>query len=107
MGREDCVTALLDHEASALCRDGQGRTPLHYAASHRYTDILASLLRAATRADPLDSLLDHEEYTPSHWAAYQGLRGYWLHPKTPSFKKGVYYMYKLNVGKTVCFVVSL
>uniref|UniRef100_A0A673WZ99 Ankyrin repeat domain 52a n=1 Tax=Salmo trutta TaxID=8032 RepID=A0A673WZ99_SALTR len=75
VGREDCVTALLDHEASALCRDGQGRTPLHYAASHRYTDILASLLRAATRADPLDSLLDHEEYTPSHWAAYQGHEG--------------------------------
>uniref|UniRef100_A0A8C7FXS3 Ankyrin repeat domain 52a n=1 Tax=Oncorhynchus kisutch TaxID=8019 RepID=A0A8C7FXS3_ONCKI len=75
VGREDCVTALLDHEASALCRDGQGRTPLHYAASHRYTDILASLLRAATRSDPLDSLLDHEEYTPSHWAAYQGHEG--------------------------------
>ncbi|CAB1329969.1 unnamed protein product [Coregonus sp. 'balchen'] len=75
VGREDCVTALLDHEASALCRDGQGRTPLHYAASRRYTDILASLLRAATRSDPLDSLLDHDEYTPSHWAAYQGHEG--------------------------------
>ena len=72
LGREDCVTALLDHKASVLCRDAQGRTPLHYAASHGYTDILSGLLQAAMTSDPLDSLLDHHEYTPLHWAAFRG-----------------------------------
>uniref|UniRef100_A0A6Q2Z252 Uncharacterized protein n=1 Tax=Esox lucius TaxID=8010 RepID=A0A6Q2Z252_ESOLU len=72
LGREDCLTALLDHEASCLCQDSWGRTPLHYAASQGHTDILASLLRATTRSQPLASLLDHDQYTPSHWAAYQG-----------------------------------
>lgn len=73
LGHDDCVTALLEHKASALCRDVQGRTPLHYAASRGHTEILASLVQAAMATDPQDKLLDNKQYTPLHWAAYKGL----------------------------------
>lgn len=72
MGHDDCVTALLEHKASALCRDAQGSTPLHYAASRGHTEILASLVQAAIATDPQDKLLDNKQYTPLHWAAYKG-----------------------------------
>lgn len=72
MGHDDCVTALLEHKASALCRDTQGSTPLHYAASGGHTEILASLVQAAMATDPQDKLLDNKQYTPLHWAAYKG-----------------------------------
>uniref|UniRef100_A0A7N6AAS7 Ankyrin repeat domain 52 n=1 Tax=Anabas testudineus TaxID=64144 RepID=A0A7N6AAS7_ANATE len=71
----DCVSALLEHGASALCRDSQGRTPLHLAASRGHAKLLHSLIKAALKADPLDSLLDHRGYTPTHWASYQGHEG--------------------------------
>uniref|UniRef100_A0AAQ5YZ00 Ankyrin repeat domain 52 n=1 Tax=Amphiprion ocellaris TaxID=80972 RepID=A0AAQ5YZ00_AMPOC len=74
-GHEDCVSALLEHGASALCRDSQGRTPLHLAASRGHTELLHTLLTAAKKADPLDSMLDHRGYTPTHWAAYHGHEG--------------------------------
>lgn len=76
LGRDDCVTALLEHKASALCRDAQGSTPLHYAASRGHTEILASLVQAAVATDPQDKLLDNKQYTPLHWAAYKGLLGF-------------------------------
>lgn len=72
LGHDDCVAALLEHKASPLCRDAQGRTPLHYAASRGHTDILASLVQAAVATDPQDKLLDNKQYTPIHWAAYKG-----------------------------------
>lgn len=72
LGHDDCVTALLEHKASALCRDAQGSTPLHYAASRGHTDILAGLVQAAMATDPQDKLLDNKQYTPLHWAAYKG-----------------------------------
>ncbi|XP_035811712.1 serine/threonine-protein phosphatase 6 regulatory ankyrin repeat subunit C-like isoform X2 [Amphiprion ocellaris] len=75
LGSEDCVSALLEHGASALCRDSQGRTPLHLAASRGHTELLHTLLTAAKKADPLDSMLDHRGYTPTHWAAYHGHEG--------------------------------
>uniref|UniRef100_A0A665UFP3 Serine/threonine-protein phosphatase 6 regulatory ankyrin repeat subunit C-like n=1 Tax=Echeneis naucrates TaxID=173247 RepID=A0A665UFP3_ECHNA len=75
LGSEDCVSALLEHGASALCRDSQGRTPLHLAASCGHMDLLHSLLKAAMKGDPLDSMLDHRGYTPTHWAAYHGHEG--------------------------------
>ncbi len=85
LGHDDCVTALLEHKASALCRDAQGRTPLHYAASRGHTEILASLVQAAMATDPQDKLLDNKQYTPLHWAAYKGLLSLmdwkWLIPK--------------------------
>uniref|UniRef100_A0A3B4GXD1 Serine/threonine-protein phosphatase 6 regulatory ankyrin repeat subunit C-like n=1 Tax=Pundamilia nyererei TaxID=303518 RepID=A0A3B4GXD1_9CICH len=72
---EECVSALLEHGASALCRDSRGRTPLHLAASCGHTELLRSLLKAAKKADPLDSMLDYKGYTPTHWAAYHGHEG--------------------------------
>lgn len=72
LGSEDCVSALLEHGASTLCRDSQGMTPLHLAASLGHTELLKSLLKAAVKADPLDSILDYRGYTPTHWAAYHG-----------------------------------
>lgn len=85
LGHDDCVTALLEHKASALCRDVQGRTPLHYAASRGHTEILASMVQAAMATDHQDKLLDNKQYTPLHWAAYKGWLGLidfkWLIPK--------------------------
>ncbi|XP_037622637.1 serine/threonine-protein phosphatase 6 regulatory ankyrin repeat subunit C-like [Sebastes umbrosus] len=75
LGSEDCVSALLEHGASALCRDSQGRTPLHLVASRGHTELLRTLLKAAKKADPLDSILDYRGYTPTHWAAHHGREG--------------------------------
>ncbi|KAM8917822.1 serine/threonine-protein phosphatase 6 regulatory ankyrin repeat subunit C isoform 2-T2 [Spinachia spinachia] len=75
LGSEDGVSALLEHGASALCRDSQGRTPLHLVASRGHTKLLGTLLKAAMKADPLDSILDFSGYTPTHWAAHHGHEG--------------------------------
>ncbi|MEQ2230180.1 hypothetical protein ILYODFUR_026573, partial [Ilyodon furcidens] len=75
LGSDDSVLALLEHGASALCRDSQGKTPLHLAASCGHTKLLHILLKAAKKADPLDSMLDFRGYTPTHWAAYHGHEG--------------------------------
>lgn len=72
LGSEGCVSALLEHGASALYRDSQGRTPLHLTASLGHSKMLRSLLKAAMKADPLDSILDYRGFTPTHWAAYHG-----------------------------------
>lgn len=72
LASEGCVSALLEHGASALYRDSQGRTPMHFSASLGHTELLRSLLKAALKADPLDSMLDYSGYTPTHWAAYHG-----------------------------------
>lgn len=72
LASEGCVSALLEHGASALYRDSQGKTPLHISASLGHTELLRSLLKAALKADPLDSMLDYSGYTPTHWAAYHG-----------------------------------
>lgn len=72
LGSEGCVSALLEHGASALYRDSQGRTPLHLTASIGHTELLRTLIKAAMKADPLDFILDYRGYTPTHWAAYHG-----------------------------------
>lgn len=72
LASEGCVSALLEHGASALYRDSQGRTPLHFSASLGHAELLRLLLKAALKADPLDSMLDYSGYTPTHWAAYHG-----------------------------------
>uniref|UniRef100_A0A3Q2P2S6 Ankyrin repeat domain 52 n=1 Tax=Fundulus heteroclitus TaxID=8078 RepID=A0A3Q2P2S6_FUNHE len=72
---EESALALLEHGASALCRDSQGKTPLHLAASCGHTKLLHMLLKAAKKADPLDSMLDFRGFTPTHWAAYHGHEG--------------------------------
>lgn len=81
LGHDDCVTVLLEHKASALSRDAQGSTPLHYAASGGHTKILASLVQAAMATDPQDKLLDNKQYTPLHWAAYKGLSSWFKRQK--------------------------
>lgn len=82
LGHDDCVTVLLEYKASALSRDTQGSTPLHYAASGGHTKILASLVLAAMATDPQDKLLDNKQYTPLHWAAYKGSSGWVKHKKS-------------------------
>lgn len=72
LASEGCVSALLEHGASVLYRDSQGRTPLHFAACQGQTELLRFLLKAALKADPLDSMLDYSGYTPTHWAAHHG-----------------------------------
>lgn len=72
LGCEGCIAALLEHGASALCRDSQGRTPLHLAASLGHSGLLRTLIKAALKTDPLDSMLDYRGYMPIHWAAYHG-----------------------------------
>lgn len=72
LGSEGCVSALLEHGASALYRDSQGRTPLHFSASLGHTGLLRTLFKAALKADPLDFILDYSGFTPTHWAAYHG-----------------------------------
>lgn len=84
LGCEGCIAALLEHGASALYRDSQGRTPLHLAASLGHTELLRTLLKAAMKSDPLDSMLDYRGYMPVHWAAYHGeiLRAEFLHKES-------------------------
>ncbi|KAI4798894.1 hypothetical protein KUCAC02_020412 [Chaenocephalus aceratus] len=65
------------HKASSVCRDVQGRTPLHYASSRGHTEILAALVQAAMATDTQNDLLDDKQYTPLHWAAYKGMKTVW------------------------------
>lgn len=71
-GCEDCLAALLDHDAFVLCRDFKGRTPLHLASACGHPDVLRTLLQAALSTDPLDSVVDYSGYSPMHWASYSG-----------------------------------
>jgi len=71
-GCEDCLAALLDHDAFVLCRDFKGRTPIHFASACGHLEILRTLLQAALSTDPLDSVVDYSGYSPMHWASYSG-----------------------------------
>lgn len=71
-GCEDCLAALLDHDAFVLCRDFKGRTPIHFASVCGHSEILRTLLQAALSTDPLDSVVDYSGYSPMHWASYSG-----------------------------------
>uniref|UniRef100_A0A8C5GVK7 Ankyrin repeat domain 52 n=1 Tax=Gouania willdenowi TaxID=441366 RepID=A0A8C5GVK7_GOUWI len=72
LGHDDCVAALLQHKASALSRDAQGRTPLHCAASRGHEDCLEVLLEFKTfiheDGNPFTPL--HCALTPLHAAAF-------------------------------------
>lgn len=74
-GCEDCLAALLDHDAFVLCRDFKGRTPIHLASACGHTAVLRTLLQAALSTDPLDAGVDYSGYSPMHWASYTGTRG--------------------------------
>lgn len=71
-GSEDCVTSLLDAKASPYQKDHLGKTPFHLAAAAGNVNVLKQLLSQDN--EPLDDLklLDNEQYTPLHWAAYKG-----------------------------------
>lgn len=71
-GCEDCLAALLDHDAFVLCRDFKGRTPIHLASACGHTAVLRTLLQAALSTDPLDAGVDYSGYSPMHWASYTG-----------------------------------
>lgn len=73
-GSEDCVTSLLDAKASPYQKDHLGKTPFHLAAAAGNVNVLKQLLSQDN--EPLDDLklLDNEQYTPLHWAAYKGKR---------------------------------
>lgn len=72
-GCEDCLAALLDHDAFVLCRDFKGRTPIHLASACGHTAVLRTLLQAALSTDPLDAGVDYSGYSPMHWASYTGM----------------------------------
>ena len=74
-GCEDCLAALLDHDAFVLCRDFKGRTPIHLASACGHTAVLRTLLQAALSTDPLDAGVDYSGYSPMHWASYTGTCG--------------------------------
>lgn len=74
-GCEDCLAALLDHDAFVLCRDFKGRTPIHLASACGHTAVLRTLLQAALSTDPLDAGVDYSGYSPMHWASYTGMGG--------------------------------
>lgn len=72
-GCEDCLAALLDHDAFVLCRDFKGRTPIHLASACGHSAVLRTLLQAALSTDPLDAGVDYSGYSPMHWASYTGM----------------------------------
>ena len=76
-GCEDCLAALLDHDAFVLCREFKGRTPIHFASACGHLEILRTLLQAALSTDPLDSVVDYSGYSPMHWASYSGKNRVW------------------------------
>ncbi|XP_046445039.1 serine/threonine-protein phosphatase 6 regulatory ankyrin repeat subunit A-like isoform X3 [Daphnia pulex] len=71
-GFEDCVSSLLDAKASPYQKDFLGKTPFHLAAAMGHVYVLKQLIQQG--ADSLGDvkLLDHQSYTPLHWAAYKG-----------------------------------
>lgn len=62
---------LLEQEASILCKDSRGRTPLHYAAARGHATWLSELLQIALSEEDC-CLKDNQGYTPLHWACYNG-----------------------------------
>lgn len=71
-GHEECVEALLQHNASFMVRDCRGRSPVHLAAACGHVGVLGGLLHAAQSLDSVPVITDHQGYTPLHWACYNG-----------------------------------
>lgn len=71
-GNEECVEALLQHNASFMVRDCRGRSPVHLAAACGHVGVLGGLLQAAQSLDSIPVITDHQGYTPLHWACYNG-----------------------------------
>lgn len=72
LGWEDCVTALLSHNATVLMKDVRGCTALHLAASCGHAEILSRMLSAADHTNPHHPISDCHGFTPTHWAAHHG-----------------------------------
>lgn len=88
-GCEDCLAALLDHDAFVLCRDFKGRTPIHFASACGHLEILRTLLQAALSTDPLDAVVDYSGYSPMHWASYSGEERGWAPGADPAAPRGL------------------
>uniref|UniRef100_A0A8C5GP31 Ankyrin repeat domain 28b n=1 Tax=Gouania willdenowi TaxID=441366 RepID=A0A8C5GP31_GOUWI len=71
-GHEECVEALLQHNASFLVRDCKGRSPIHLASACGHIGVLGGLLHAAQSVETIPVLTDNQGYTPLHWACYNG-----------------------------------
>lgn len=89
-GCEDCLAALLDHDAFVLCRDFKGRTPIHLASACGHTAVLRTLLQAALSTDPLDAGVDYSGYSPMHWASYTGTSGAFGGHRDVCSRKGIW-----------------
>lgn len=71
-GHEECVEALLQHNANFLLRDCRGRTPIHLAAACGHIGVLGALLHTAASVDVVPAIADNHGYTSLHWACYNG-----------------------------------
>lgn len=71
-GFEDCVSSLLDAKASPYQKDFLGKTPFHLAAAMGHLYVLKQLIQQGDDSLVDVKLLDHQSYTPLHWAAYKG-----------------------------------
>lgn len=71
-GFHDCVTLLLDAKASPLQKDCLGKTPLHLASSMGHVLVVKQLMQFWPGPITENELMDSQNYTPLHWAAYKG-----------------------------------
>lgn len=71
LGFEDCVTSLLEAKCSVLLQDCRGKTAVHYSAAMGHINVLKLLLQ---NCDPqvAISMLDAQNCTALHWAAFKG-----------------------------------
>lgn len=72
-GSSDVVTLLVQAGANVTWQDRRGKTAVHLAAAMGHLDCLTILAQACHSASvSLDTLLDGQQCSVLHWAAYNG-----------------------------------